>query len=60
MKSTQIILLVIGISGIIASIFGFIAGSEFTINLTGMISGLSLIYCYFELKKQQKNTATEC
>lgn len=48
---TQKLLLVIGLLGIIASIFGAIKGNEFTTQLTSFICGLSLICGYFEIKK---------
>lgn len=54
MKNTRRILLTIGLLGIAASIVSIIQGQNLTNILTGFISGTSLLYGYFELRKKTK------
>ena len=55
MKSLKYALLLIGLAGILAGIYGFISGSDFTTNLMGLICGSCLVFGYYELQK--KNVA---
>ena len=55
--NTQKLLLIIGILGITASIIGIIKGQEFTTHIIGFVCGASLIYGYFELKKDKDEQA---
>ncbi len=54
MKRAKYLLLIIGILGIIASIYGFIQDKEVSNHLIGFICGASLIFGYFELGKVRK------
>lgn len=50
-KNTKYILLIIGILGLAASLYGMTTDSEFLHHLPGLVCGTSLIYGYFELKR---------
>jgi hypothetical protein len=55
MKSTNYILLTIGILGLAASIFGVINGGAIQDHLIGIICSASLIYGYLELKNKKNS-----
>jgi hypothetical protein len=54
MKSTKYILLVIGVLGIAASVYGYIKDRDASNHIIGFVCGASLIYGYFELNKASK------
>ncbi len=51
MKTYKLILIV-GILGVVASVFGMITQQDISTHLIGFICGASLIYGYFELKEK--------
>lgn len=53
MKRTKYILLFIGIAGLAAAVFGMLKGDAFTDHIITLVCGSSLIYGYFEIKKQE-------
>lgn len=55
MKSTKYILLIVGILGIGAGIFGIFNGQPYTNHIITLICGASLIYGFYELNKKDKN-----
>ena len=54
MKNSKYILLIIGLLGVIASVYGYLKDNDIQSNLVGLICGASLIYGYFELNKINK------
>lgn len=48
---TKILLLIIGVLGIVASIFGVLKGQDITTHLIGFVCATCLVYGYFEFKK---------
>ncbi len=55
MKNTKYILLIIGILGVLASVYNYFNDKNISNNIIGFICGISLIYGYFELNKVQKH-----
>lgn len=54
MKS-KYVLLVIGILGVLASLYMIVKGDSITSTITGFICGISLIYGSYELGRQELN-----
>lgn len=54
MKKTKYILLMIGIMGMLASIYGYTKDHEIANHLIGFICGTCLVFGYFELNKANK------
>ncbi len=54
MKTTRYILLVIGVAGLVAAVFGLIKGDAFTDQVMTIVCGACLIYGYFQLKNYQE------
>lgn len=55
MKASSIILLIIGILGLIASIYNWYTEDSISRVLLSLICSVSLIWGAFELKKKDKN-----
>lgn len=52
MKTSALVLLVIGLLGTAAALYGMIQSQSISENLVTLVCGLSLLYGYFELKRQ--------
>lgn len=55
MKITKYILLIIGILGIGAAVYGMVNGDTITDHIITLICGASLIYGFYALNKKEKD-----
>lgn len=49
------ILLIIGLLGLIASVYGMYKDGDISNHLIGMVCGASLIWGFFEIRKKENN-----